>query len=626
MNKITIELSLDDRLILSIVSGEIERFVASAFYKLRLKYLVDKVVENQVIFNLDLTYIEVKKIVDNLSNYCNKNKLNLYISETIKNYINEKEHYIEIRSRLGIEIKQQDAKLHANVESFAKEIDKLFVRKLRDKQIWDAFFLTVMKKASNFSVPGAGKTASVLGMYAYLNSREQIKRLMVVCPKNAFGSWIDEFQACFGWKRPLVLFNIHDPKYKNLEDRVRALKFDVGNCNLFLINYEAVQGVINPLKNLVDSNTLLVFDEVHKVKRIDGYYAKAALKLSKNASYIVAMTGTPIPNKYTDIYNLLNILYSNEYKHFFNFTPAFLASPNDEEIEEINNKIQPFFCRTTKKELGVPPPNEDEIFVVVASENEKKLLDLLKLRYRKDRLALLIRILQLESSPKLLAKRLDIGEFDYLLDDRSLDIDEIDFHDFSMEYQSIINETPYTTKFLKCLELVKEKINEGKTIILWCMFKDTIENFCKTLNAEGISAYSISGEVALEDRAQLLKDFKEEKYKVLVTNPHTLAESVSLHQVCHDAIYFEYSYNLVHMLQSKDRIHRLGLPEDQYTQYYFMATQYKNDDYDEPFSLGLATYDRLKEKEKIMLDAIDADLLEIMPTTEEDLNLIFENL
>ena len=56
-----------------------------------------------------------------------------------------------------------------------------------------------------------------------------------------------------------------------------------------------------------------------------------------------------------------------------------------------------------------------------------------------------------------------------------------------------------------------------------------------------------------------------------------------------------------------------------------MATQYKNDDYDEPFSLGLATYDRLKEKEKIMLDAIDADLLEIMPTTEEDLNLIFEN-
>ena len=49
---------------------------------------------------------------------------------------------------------------------------------------------------------------------------------------------------------------------------------------------------------------------------------------------------------------------------------------------------------------------------------------------------------------------------------------------------------------------------------------------------------------------------------MLLTNPHTLAESVSLHSVCHDAVYFEYSYNLVHPLQSKDRIHRLGLPKE----------------------------------------------------------------
>lgn len=31
------------------------------------------------------------------------------------------------------------------------------------------------------------------------------------------------------------------------------------------------------------------------------------------------------------------------------------------------------------------------------------------------------------------------------------------------------------------------------------------------------------------------------KIQVLLTTPHTLAESVSLHSVCHDAIYFEYS-------------------------------------------------------------------------------------
>lgn len=57
---------------------------------------------------------------------------------------------------------------------------------------------------------------------------------------------------------------------------------------------------------------------------------------------------------------------------------------------------------------------------------------------------------------------------------------------------------------------------------------------------------------------------------ILITNPHTLAESVSLHKKCHDAIYLEYSFNLTHMIQSRDRIHRLGLLENQYTQYYYL--------------------------------------------------------
>ena len=63
---------------------------------------------------------------------------------------------------------------------------------------------------------------------------------------------------------------------------------------------------------------------------------------------------------------------------------------------------------------------------------------------------------------------------------------------------------------------------------------------------------------------------KNKEIQVLITNPHTMAESVSLHKQCHDAVYFEYSFNLTHMLQSRDRINRLGLPEQQYTQYHYL--------------------------------------------------------
>ena len=49
-------------------------------------------------------------------------------------------------------------------------------------------------------------------------------------------------------------------------------------------------------------------------------------------------------------------------------------------------------------------------------------------------------------------------------------------------------------------------------------------------------------------------------YYVLVANPAACAESISLHTVCHHAIYIDRTHNAAHYLQSQDRIHRLGLP------------------------------------------------------------------
>ena len=55
-----------------------------------------------------------------------------------------------------------------------------------------------------------------------------------------------------------------------------------------------------------------------------------------------------------------------------------------------------------------------------------------------------------------------------------------------------------------------------------------------------------------------------------------------------------------------------------------MMTQYQtNDDY---WSLNNEIYQRLKDKEQLMLDAIDNHILESMPTTDEDMEMIFNKL
>jgi SNF2 family DNA or RNA helicase len=60
---------------------------------------------------------------------------------------------------------------------------------------------------------------------------------------------------------------------------------------------------------------------------------------------------------------------------------------------------------------------------------------------------------------------------------------------------------------------------------------------------------------------------------VLLANPAAMSEGVSLHQVCHDAIYLERSFNAGQYLQSVDRIHRLGLAPEQETRITFLLTR-----------------------------------------------------
>lgn len=146
----------------------------------------------------------------------------------------------------------------------------------------------------------------------------------------------------------------------------------------------------------------------------------------------------------------------------------------------------------------------------------------------------------------------------------------------------------------------------------------------KKLRETGVNARVVYGGNTQEERERALNQFRSGDIDALITNPHTLAESVSLHSTCHDAIYYEYSFNLVHLLQSKDRIHRLGLPEGQYTQYFFLQDVYDN--HNDGYSLDANIYDRLKDKEQTMLEAIAEQQLETMPTTDDDLNAIFEGL
>ena len=618
-------------LTVTVLGMTMDDFLNSSIWKARL-YGANKegcrpqIEDRSLVYNSDLSAAQCRKIVEcfqklecrGIRTVCQSGYLG---------FIAQADSHVAERATAGTAIKAQDASVLDEFSTFCAVIDRAMVRQLRDKQAWDAFFMASMRRSANFSVPGSGKTASVLGAFAFLKNRGLAKQILVISPKNAFKSWEDEWLACFGDLLPCRPLSFHEGVFKQASsaDKRYELELNASRYNLIMVNYEACPNLEKQLADIASADTLLVFDEVHKVKRIGGIRASSALAIAQDAKFVAALTGTPIPNSYSDIYNLLHILYPNDYDDFFGFSKATLATPNQVDVTKINRAVQPFFCRTNKNMLGVPAPNKDLVIKVKASAAENGLLEQLRAALKGNGLALIIRILQAESDPHALYNMPELDEIGSLYDTEipaGLNLGPT-FETNDSIYSLAASALP-TTKMRTCVELVNDLAKIGRSVIVWCVFIRSIEGLANELRRHGLKIGIITGATDFEARTTTLDDFRAKRISVLITNPHTMAESVSLHSVCHDAVYFEYSYNLIHLLQSKDRIHRLGLPTGQYTQYHFLQTEFAVDGHS--WSLDENIYNRLKEKEQAMLEAIDRGVLEAGAVDEDDLEIVFRGL
>ena len=181
--------------------------------------------------------------------------------------------------------------------------------------------------------------------------------------------------------------------------------------------------------------------------------------------------------------------------------------------------------------------------------------------------------MQASTNPALILKKLsedDLHALDSELDSSDfsdLFDEEKEVEEYSDEEIQEIIDYGMTEKYYRGLDLADYLVSQHNQVIIWETFVDSINRTYKDLTDKGIKCRVIYGFVPLLEREKNIVDFINKKYDVLITNPHTLAESVSLHKNCHHAIYMEYSFNLVHMLQSRDRIHRLGLEQTDKTYY-----------------------------------------------------------
>jgi hypothetical protein len=460
----------------------------------------------------------------------------------------------------------------APVDGEALLQDSRFVRPLRDFQLRDLARLLSLSHGANFSVPGAGKTTVAYALYEAERQRRGIERLLVIAPLSAFDAWITEADKCF---EPT-------PDLRVLQNRPRA------GCEILLVNYQKLGAArFSPIAEWVAAAPCqLILDEAHRMKRgRDGEWGAACLDLAHLAVRRDILTGTPAPQHPSDFVALLSFLWPQQASRIL---PAGSRqpAPTAETMQQVSQRLRPLLARTRKHELGLLAPDlhveltdmkdlQAEIYMALRTRMARALRAGGRDQVTLARMgAVTMYMLEAASNPALLATALGAPGTPAV----QWPLEPIDpgseLGELIREYSR--RETP--SKFDKLATLVAANTSDGRKTLVWSNFVDNLTEFTEHLLAPYEPAM-IRGDVPAEStrhgersRASELQRFRtDNNCTVLVANPAAMAEGVSLHQDCHDAIYVDRTFNAGHYLQSLDRIHRLGLAEDTVTRMTFLV-------------------------------------------------------
>jgi SNF2 family DNA or RNA helicase len=414
-----------------------------------------------------------------------------------------------------------------------------FARELTLMQLRNVCKMAALPAAATFSVPGAGKTTEALAFFLY-KARAQ-ERLLVIAPKNAFAAWDEQAADC------VPSLNSEFVRLRGGRDKIEQLL--AADPRFMLISYQQLTRVRDLIAaHLASRKSFVYLDESHRIKSgVAKQTARAVLDLAHLPTGKLIMSGTPMPQSVEDLVPQFAFLYPE------------IEVSTDNVIE----RMKPIYVRTNKKELGLPPltrhqvplamaPLQRELYQLLKNEVAREAREALSIRSKQAFRSLgrsVSRLLQFVSNPALLGSELNFINPNLL---------------------SAVIEEGDGPKLNYVLRRAHQLAAEDKKVLIWSSFVRNVEYIANRLS--NLGAVYIHGGVDAGDededgtREAKIKAFHDDpNTKVMVANPAAASEGVSLHRVCHHAIYLDRTFNAAHYLQSEDRIHRFGLPRNQET-------------------------------------------------------------
>lgn len=369
---------------------------------------------------------------------------------------------------------------------------------------------------------GLGKTVTSI---AFMEGVRDNLPFLVVAPASVI----------YNWKREIVKFS------KNLNPiLMHENNIDLSKLNrddVLIVSYGLLINRFSKIRNI--KFNVAIFDEghllkTHTTKRSD--LAKAILANQK-----VILSGTPIENNLTELWNIMDIANTGLLGTFTQFKEKFLKSNegNYNQLNVLKNVIKPFVLRRKKSDVLKELPAKTEIIIdYELSDAEKSLyqalqlnaLDMLKSMddYSKNTMSILSEIVRLKQAcchPKLVNEEVDITE---------------------------------SSKERAFFELVEEIVDGEHKALIFSQFVKFLKIIETKLKKAGIKYVYLDGSTSINEREKAIKTFQEnDDIKLFLLS--LKAGGLGLNLTAADVVvHLDPWWNPAAEEQAADRAHRIG--------------------------------------------------------------------
>lgn len=388
--------------------------------------------------------------------------------------------------------------------------------------------------------PGLGKTISSIAFAIYKKAKT-----LVVVPKSVVPGWIRELKRVAGKE-----FCVWDTKetygHKNLQ--------------FHIINYEAVSKRIDELKNI--GFDLLICDEAskhirnRKTQKATSLLGNGKSKKGLKTKYVLLLTGTPVMNRPSELFSLVNFLDKERFPNFFHFVQKYGGWRGDapKNLLDLHDRIKDVVIRRTRKEAFPDFPDKTRFDIVVdMSKAEREKYDSL--------------LKEVFSKWKVNGKP-GVAELPPL--------------------QQFLN----TVKMPRLTEIIDNYIDIGKPILV---FSNYLEPLKKLQQQYSEVAVMLHGQHTTNQRDDIIQKLSTGSALLGLFSIGAGAEGIDgLQNRIDTAIFLDQAWVPVTHEQAESRVHRKG--QENKVQIYYMTVQNTIDDYMRKL---------LSDKQKVIDEIVD---------------------